>query len=32
MIEYSDFDYTSDKQNQKSILRHIYMLKDKSVS
>jgi len=31
MLEYSDFNYTSDKQNQKLILKCIYMLEDKSV-
>jgi len=31
ILKYSDFNYTSDKQNQKLILRHIYMLKDRSV-
>jgi len=28
MLKYSDFNYTSDKQNQKLILKYIYMLKD----
>jgi len=32
MIEYSDFNYASDKQNQKLILKHVYILKDESVS
>jgi len=31
MLKYSDFNYASDKQNQKLILEHIYMLKDESV-
>jgi len=31
MLEYSDSDYALNKQNQKSILEHIYMLKDESV-
>ncbi len=31
MLKYSDFNYISDKQNQKLILKYIYMLKDKSV-
>jgi len=28
MLKYSDFNYALNKQNQKSILEHIYMLKD----
>ena len=32
MLEYSDSDYTSDKQDHRSILRYVYMLKDESVS
>ncbi len=31
MLKYSDFNYASDKQNWKLILRHIYMLKNESV-
>ncbi len=31
MLEYSDFNYASDKQNQKLILECIYILKDESV-
>jgi len=31
MLKYSDFNYASDKQNQKSILECIYMLEDESV-
>jgi len=31
MLKYSDFNYTLNKQNQKSILECVYMLKDKSV-
>ena len=31
MLKYSDFNYTLNKQNQKSILEYIYMLKDESV-
>ncbi len=31
MLEYSDSDYTSDKQDRKSILGHIYMLGGGSV-
>ena len=32
LIEYSDSDYTSDKQNQKSVLDHVYMLEEESIS
>jgi len=32
MIKYSDFNYTSNKQNWKLILKHIYMLEDESMS
>jgi len=32
IIKYSDSDYASDKQNQKLILKHVYMLEDKLVS
>ena len=32
LIEYSDSDYASDKQNQKSVLDHVYMLKGRSIS
>ena len=32
LIEYSDSDYTSDKQNQKSVLDHVYMLERGSIS
>ncbi len=32
MLKYSDFNYVSDKQNQKLILECIYILKDESVS
>ena len=32
LIEYSDSDYTSDKQNQKSVLDHVYMLGKESIS
>ncbi len=32
MLKYSDFNYASDKQNQKLILKCVYMLKDESVS
>jgi len=31
MIEFSDFNYASNKQNWKSILKHVYMLKNKSI-
>ncbi len=31
MLEYSDFNYALNKQDQKSILECIYMLKDESV-
>ncbi len=31
MLKYSDFNYTLNKQNQKSILKYIYMFKDESV-
>ncbi len=31
MLKYSDFNYALNKQNWKSILKHIYMLKDESV-
>jgi len=31
MLEYSDFNYALNKQNWKSILKCIYMLKDESV-
>ncbi len=31
ILKYSDSDYTSNKQNQKLILKHIYMLEDESV-
>ncbi len=31
MLKYSDFNYTLNKQNQKLILKHIYMLKNESV-
>ncbi len=31
MLKYSDFNYASDKQNQKLILKCVYMLKDESV-
>ncbi len=31
MLEYSDFNYASDKQNWKLILRCVYMLEDESV-
>ncbi len=31
MLKYSDFNYTSDKQNWKLILKCVYMLKDESV-
>ncbi len=31
MFKYFDFNYASDKQNQKLILECIYMLKDESV-
>ncbi len=31
MLKYSDFNYTSDKQNQKLILKHIYIFEDESV-
>ena len=32
LIGYSDSDYTSDKQDQKSVLGHVYMLGGESVS
>ena len=32
LIEYSDSDYTSDKQNWKSVLDHVYMLERESIS
>ena len=32
LIGYSDSDYTSDKQNQKSVLDHVYMLGEESIS
>jgi len=31
MLEYSDFNYALNKQNQKSILKCIYILEDESV-
>jgi len=31
MLKYSDFNYALNKQNQKSILECVYMLKDESV-
>ncbi len=31
MLKYSDFNYTSDKQNQKLILKYIYIFEDESV-
>ena len=31
LIEYSDSDYTSDKQNWKSVLDHVYMLEEESI-
>jgi len=31
MIEYSDFNYVLNKQNWKSILKHVYMLENESV-
>jgi len=31
MLKYSDFNYALNKQNQKSILKYIYMLKNESV-
>ncbi len=31
MLKYSDFNYVSDKQNWKLILKYIYMLEDESV-
>jgi len=31
MLKYSDFNYASDKQNQKYILKCVYMLKDESM-
>ncbi len=31
MLKYFNFNYASDKQNQKLILKYIYMFKDKSV-
>ncbi len=31
MLKYSDFNYALNKQNQKSILGHIYMFKDELV-
>ena len=31
LIEYSDSDYTSNKQNQKSVLDHVYMLERESI-
>ena len=31
LIEYSDSDYTSDKQKQKSVLDHVYILKRESI-
>ena len=30
-IKYSDSDYISDKQNQKSVLDHVYMLEEESI-
>ena len=32
LIEYFNSDYASDKQNQKSVLDHVYMLKGRSIS
>ena len=32
LIEYSDSDYASDKQNWKSVLDHVYMLEGESIS
>ena len=32
LIEYSDSDYASDKQNQKSVLDHVYMLGGEPIS
>ena len=32
LIEYSDSDYTLDKQNQKSVLDHVYMLGEGPIS
>ena len=32
LIEYFDSNYTSDKQNQKSVLDHVYMLREESIS
>ncbi len=31
MLKYSDFNYALNKQNQKSILKYVYMLKNESV-
>ncbi len=31
MLKYSNFNYTLDKQNQKLILKYIYMLKNKLI-
>ncbi len=31
ILKYSDFNYTSDKQNQKLILKYIYMFKNESI-
>ena len=31
LIEYFNSDYASDKQNQKSVLDHVYMLEEESI-